>query len=120
MFQSLAEDLIAFAGDDADIEVVRLAILPDQTTGLPTAPPKPQDSRRYDRLLIHARSDDASQFVAIDSLQPWQVEALEPPRLAAIVRQAIEQRLDRDVFEDIPRKEEAVRRDVLQRLDGGG
>jgi hypothetical protein len=128
MFQCLAEDLISFAGPTADIEVVRIAILPSQTGGfeingrrvpaLPPAPPKAADNRRFDRMMIRARSGEDSTFVPIpDQTKTWQAEALDPATLAEIVRAAILQRIDPAVFNARVREEAVVRDGVLDRLD---
>jgi hypothetical protein len=123
MFASLAGDLIAFAGSDADIEVVRIAILPAQTLAipggrraLPSAPPKVTDKRRYDRMLIRHRSGERPEYVDINKNLTWQAEALDPPELAGIVRAAIDARFNRDAYEFALRPEQEVRRQVLARL----
>ena len=47
-----------------------------------------------------------------------QLEALPPDQLAAIVRNAIDERLDRDAYEDVRAQEEEVRAAVLAGLAG--
>ena len=51
MFSSLAEDIEDFAAEyNGDVEFVRLAVTPEQARlyGLPSAPPKATDNRRFD------------------------------------------------------------------------
>lgn len=101
VFSSLAEDIEAFAADyGATVEFVRLAVTPEQAAlyGLPSAPPKPTDRRRF------------------DGQETWQAEALDPRTLADIVRAAIEERIDREVCEAVLEEEEEARQDVLSRL----
>jgi hypothetical protein len=49
-------------------------------------------------------------------LETWQAEALDPRTLADIVRAAIEERIDRAVYEAVLEEEEKARHDVLARL----
>jgi hypothetical protein len=101
VFSSLAEDIGAFAGDyGGDAEFIRLAVTPEQAAlySLPSAPPKPTDRRSF------------------EGLETWQAEALDPRTLADIVRAAIEERIDRAVYEAVLEEEEKARHDVLARL----
>jgi hypothetical protein len=101
-FSSLAEDIAAFAEHyGGDIEFVRLAVTPEQAAQyrLQSAPPKATDRRRF------------------DGNETYQAEALDPRDLAAIVRDAIQARLDRAIYEAILVEEEKARQDVLLRLD---
>ena len=67
--------------------------------GLPSAPPKATDNRRF------------------DGDETWQCEALDPRTLAEIVRTAIEQRLDRPVYDAVLDEEFKARQVVLAALD---
>ena len=116
MARSLAEDLIAFAGDEVDIEVVRLAILPDQAALLPSAPPKATDNRSFAEMLIRARTGEDHVMLPIDPMQTWQAEALDPATLAAILQGAIDARFDRDIYARQLAREEQIRQDVISRL----
>jgi hypothetical protein len=101
VFSSLAEDIEAFAADyGAIVEFVRLAVTPEQAAlyALPSAPPKPTDRRRF------------------DGAETWQAEALDPRTLAEIVTAAIEERIDRELYEAVLEEEEEARQDVLSRL----
>jgi hypothetical protein len=120
MFETLARNLIAYGEYEGagDIEAERVAILPSQTAGLPSAPPKASDNRGFDEMLVHVSSDEDGEYIDIDPTETWQLEALPPDELAAIVEEAIEQRLDRDAYDDMLAEERAVRAQVLARLDG--
>ena len=98
VFSSLAEDIEEYNGD---VEFVRLAVTPEQARlyGLPSAPPKATDNRRF------------------DGDETWQCEALDPRTLAEIVRTAIEQRLDRPVYDAVLDEEFKARQVVLAALD---
>jgi hypothetical protein len=101
VFSSLAEDIEAFANDyRGDVEFIRLAVTPEQAAlySLPSAPPKPTDRRSF------------------EGNETWQVEALDPRILAAIVSAAIEERIDRALYEAVLNEGQKARRDVLSRL----
>jgi hypothetical protein len=103
-FSALDEDVVAFAElYGGDIEFVRLAVTPEQARRfrLPSAPPKATDRRRF------------------DGNETWQLEALDPRELAQIVRTAIEERIDREIFYAILADEQKARTAVLSRLEGG-
>jgi hypothetical protein len=105
VFSSLAEDVEAFsAWYDGDVEFVRVTVTPEQTAlyNLRSAPPKPTDNRRFD-------GDEA-----------WQHEALDPRTLAEIVTQAIEERIDRALYEAVLEDEQKARQEVLSRLRFSG
>lgn len=100
IFSSLAEDITAFTysyGGETDF--FRLAVVPDQIEafGLPTAPPKPTDNRSF-------------------SGETCQAEAIPPDQLADILRGAIDERLDRDAYQLILRRESEARRTIVQSL----
>jgi hypothetical protein len=102
VFSSLADDIRAFAGTyNADVEFVRLAVTPEQARfyNLPSAPPKPTDNRRF------------------DGEETWQCEALDPRTLAEIVRSAIEERLDLEIYEAVLRAELEARQVVLAAIE---
>lgn len=101
VFSSLAEDIEAFAGG-GDVEFIRLAVTPEQaaTFNLPSAPPKASDRRRF------------------EGEETWQAEALDPRTLADIVTAAIEERIDRAIYEAVLEEKEKARQAVLSRLAG--
>jgi hypothetical protein len=88
-----AEDVGEFADPIADIVFTRLAVKPQQIAdlGLPTAPAKATDRRRFDG-------------------ETTQAEAIPPDVLAAIVTQAIEARVDRAALNAVLAAEHEVRR----------
>ena len=85
----------------ADIEAVRVAITLEQARQyrLPTAPPKATDPRR-----------------GFTDSETVQCEALDPRTLAAIVQAAIDERIQREIYEAVLAAEEEARRAVLARL----
>jgi hypothetical protein len=102
LFLSMADDVEQLADDlglDGDIEFTRLAVTPAQirSLGLPTAPPKPTDRRRF-------------------SGQTVQCEAIPPDELARIIRAAIDERLDLNAYEEVLRREQATRLLLKERL----
>jgi hypothetical protein len=78
----------------------RLAVTPEQIErySLDTAPPKATDNRAF-------------------SGRTCQAEALAPDVLASILRTAIEQRIDRSIYEKVLRREQRIRRELLKRLN---
>ena len=101
MFLALAEDVAAFAGEyGGHVRFTRLAVTPEQVDeySLPTAPPKPGDGRAF-----HG--------------QTCQAEALAPDVLNQILRDAVEERIDRTALKRVLRREQAMRREVLRRLE---
>ena len=77
----------------------RLAVTPDEIVefDLPTVPPKMTDRRAFTGATC-------------------QCEAIAPDVLSRIVRDAIEERIDRAVFDRVLRKEQKMRRELLRRL----
>lgn len=102
VFGSLDEDVRAFAGAmGADVQFSRLAVLPQHIDqfNLLTAPPKPTDRRVFSGETVQA-------------------EALPPDVLAELVKQAIVEHLDMDVYDFALRQEEVERLELLERLGG--
>ncbi|MFE6892074.1 hypothetical protein [Streptomyces sp. NPDC057694] len=100
--RALAEDVAAFATThDCRTELARIAVTEDQVAryGLPSAPPKPTDRR---------------SFTASGTTQ---LEALPPDRLAALVRTAIEERLNMSVYAQVMERERAERAELLRELE---
>jgi hypothetical protein len=100
MFAAYLEDIEAFTRDlGGEATFTRLAVTPEQIRefDLPTAPPKPTDRRAF-------------------AGETCQAEALAPDVLAAILRDAIEARIDRRVFDRVLKHERAVRRELIERL----
>lgn len=103
MFSSLQEDVQAFIDHmGGDVTFTRLAVTPDQRDqyNLPTAPPKKTDRRSF---------NDTSTV---------QCEALPPDELLAIVESAINLRIDTDIRDAVLMEEQAMRKDLLRRLEG--
>jgi hypothetical protein len=102
MFLAFLEDVKAFTRElGGEARFTRLAVTPAQIHDLrlPTAPPKPGDRRAFNG-------------------ETCQAEAIAPDDLANILRTAIESRIDLDAYEDVLAREEEVRRELLERLDG--
>jgi hypothetical protein len=102
LFTSMAEDVRAIAGDldlNANIAFSRLAVTPAQIAELqlPTAPAKPTDRRSFDGETV-------------------QCEAIPPDVLAAIVRSAVEQRLDQRAYARVLDAEREIQARLSQRL----
>jgi hypothetical protein len=103
-FSALDEDVAAFTEHyGGDIEFVRLAVTPEQARRFrfPPAPPKATDRRRF------------------DGNETWQLEALDPRDLARIVRTAVEERIERAIYDAVLADEKKARLAVLSRLGGG-
>lgn len=99
---SLAEDVRAFMRamrSDACAEFFRLAVIPEQIEehGLPTAPKKPTDRRRFHGETVQA-------------------EALPPDVLAGIVKAAILDRIDLDILDTTAAREREGREELATRL----
>jgi hypothetical protein len=100
MFVAYLEDVEAFTRDlGGEATFTRLAVTPAQISefGLPTSPPKPGDNRAFNG-------------------ETCQAEALAPDALAAILRDAIEARIDRRALNRVLKREREVRRELMARL----
>ena len=93
LFLALAEDVEAF-GPRYGLEVTftRLAVTPEQieALALPTAPAKATDNRAFEGATCQA-------------------EAIAPDDLARIVQDAVAERLDRDAYDAVLDREQAIR-----------
>jgi hypothetical protein len=101
-FVAMAEDIEAFAAAySGDVDFTRIAVTAEQARalGLASTPPKPSDKRGV-----------------FSDTETWQLEALDPADLAAILRRTIEARLDRAVYDQVLRDEAKSRQGVLSRL----
>lgn len=102
-FVAMAEDIEAFAAAySGDVDFARIAVTAEQARalGLSSAPPKPTDKRGV-----------------FTDTETWQLEALDPADLAAILRQSIEARRDRAVYDQVLRDEAKSRQGVLARIE---
>jgi hypothetical protein len=100
LFLAVAEDIAAFARELGGIVTfTRLAVTPEQIAeyGLPTAPPKETDRRAFQG-------------------QTCQAEAFAPDVLAGILRQALEERIDRRTLDRVLKRERSVRRELARLL----
>ena len=100
LFLALAEDVEAFGlRYGLEITFTRLAVIPDQieALALPTAPEKATDNRAFEG-------------------ETCQAEAIAPDELARIIREAIDERLDRKAYEEVLEREIAIREDLEGRL----
>jgi hypothetical protein len=101
VFSSLAEDIEEFAAAyGGDVEFVRVAVTPEQAHqyNLPSAPPKATDRRSF------------------EGDETWQCEALDPRTLAAILQAGIDERFDRELYDQVLEEERETRQGVLARL----
>lgn len=101
MHNNLDEDIGAFVDYyGGNVEVIRLAVTPDQVEqyGLATAPPKASDRR------------------AFDGYETTQAEAIPPRTLRRIVTAEIERWLDMELVEDIKAEELEIRASLTTRL----
>ena len=99
IFLAFLEDVEAFARDlGGRATFTRLAVTPQQITRyrLPTAPPKANDNRAG---------------------RTCQAEALAPDVLTGILRNAIEQRIDRTAYERVLRREQHERTRLCRRIE---
>ena len=81
-----------------DVTFTRLAVTPEQMVELapPTAPAKETDKRAFEG-------------------ETCQAEAIAPDDLAGIIREAIDERLDRDAYAEVLDREQAIRASLKQR-----
>ena len=111
LFQSLADDILAFAGDldrpvdargPAYISFQRLAVTEAQIAefGLPEAPAKTTDNRSF------------------NGTGTVQAEALPPDVLARILRDALSQWFDVDAAQEAAEASAAARLEALETLKG--
>jgi len=104
LFTSLAEDVAAMCKSLCGAEPVftRLAVTREQADrlGLPTAPPKPTDKRRFSGDTV-------------------QCEAIDPATLSGILREAIEARRDSETARAVLELEARFRAALVAKLGGG-
>jgi hypothetical protein len=101
MFVTLMEDVTAFAEDlGGEAIFTRVAVTPDQVRShrLPTAPPKPSDNRAFHGMTCQA-------------------EALAPDVMNAILRAAIEQRINKAQLQRLLEQERQIRGELTDLLD---
>jgi hypothetical protein len=102
MFLAFLEDVEAFTRDlGGECAFTRLAVTPTQIEelSLPTAPPKASDRRAFNG-------------------ETCQAEAIAPDVLSASLRVAIEERIDRDIYLRVLRREQRERRQLVNKLKG--
>jgi hypothetical protein len=100
LFLSLAEDVEAFGqAYDLNVTFTRLAVTREQIAAynLDTAPAKASDNRAFEG-------------------ETCQVEAIAPDDLARIIQEAIEERLDREVYDGVLNAERLLRGNLKDRL----
>ena len=96
---------------DIDVEVVRLALNYDQVQRYnpPPNPTKLTDSR-------------APLYVALHGRESWELDALDPAVLDALVEETIGEFLDRDLYAEVVEREESARaaiREAALRMESG-
>jgi hypothetical protein len=100
MFVTLMEDVAAFVDEmGGDVIFTRIAVTPEQITRhrLPTAPPKRTDNRAFHGMTCQA-------------------EALAPDVTNTILRDAIEQRIDKTKFAKVLKLEKQIRSELMDLL----
>jgi hypothetical protein len=101
MFTSLTEDIQAFAEDlGGNIKFTRLAVTPQQIEEmrLPTAPVKKTDRRSFDGVFT------------------VQCEAIEPDTLSRILRDAIIDRMDSDIYQEVLAAEAVSQKSIATKI----
>ncbi len=107
LFEAAAEDVSAMCrdldGDAAAPEFVRIGVLEEHIAsyGLETAPPKKSDKRS-----------------AFTDTRTVQAEAFAPDQLQELVRAAIAERLDFELYDQVLERERAERGRLGDLLDG--
>ena len=125
IFEALARDIIRFAEQaaerdalqDPEIEFHRIALLPEQVTDIPPDLPNPKDRRRFDWMAVRIGTGDYERTIDINPLEAWELEALAPDAIAAIVREAIREEWDADAYNDVIEDEKRARHILAQRLE---
>jgi hypothetical protein len=100
MFIALLEDIEAFCDEmGGDVTFTRLAVTPEQiiALGLETSPKKRGDGRAFNG-------------------ETCQCEAIAPDVLSQIVKDAIEDRIDQEAFDDVCASEVKVRKELCAKL----
>jgi hypothetical protein len=124
IFEALARDVIRFAEQtaeregwqDPDIEFVRIALLPGQVIDIPPDVRNAKDNRRFDWMATHIGTGNYEHRVDINPAQAWELEALAPDQIAAIVRAAIAEEWDDEAYQDVLDEEKQARHILAQRL----
>ena len=95
--------------DDENCEVQRLALNMEQIDELnpPENPAKLTDSR-------------SDSYIAKYGTSSWELDAIEPKRLAEIVRRAVKRLIDLDEWSATHKKEEGMRAELLKFSDNYG
>ncbi len=111
-FDPSGEDMVRDIRDRMEtfgvaLDVTKLALTPDQVSEykLPPNPAKMSDSR-------------AENFVAEHGSDSYEVDALPPEVLQQMVRDAIEERMDLDAYEDVKEEEERLKAKLLKVAKG--
>lgn len=102
MTRDVDDRLRLFLAGSGDCEVKRLALNMEQVDELkpPENPAKLTDSR-------------AASYVAKFGSSSWELDAIEPKRLAQIVRRAVENLIDQDAWDETHEQEEKMRGELL-------
>jgi hypothetical protein len=103
MFSALEENVMSFAKHYGGFpKFVRLAVTPAQVSeyNLPTQPPKKTDNRRF------------------EGNETTQAEALPPATMANVLRDAIESKMDMEIYNNIKDQEIVCRDELVDKLAG--
>lgn len=106
MTRDVIDRLTLFLGASGDIEVNRLALNMDQVEELnpPENPAKITDSR-------------ARAYIAEFGRSSWELDAIEPKRLASLVRTAVTGLLDRKRWKASGERQDGMRKELLKFAD---
>ena len=99
MTRDIEERLNLFTGHPGEVDVVRLALNPDQIAQYqpPPNPTKITDSR-------------AEAYIRQHGHECWELDALSPTVISGLIRKAIEQRLDQAAWDEVLDQEKADRK----------
>jgi hypothetical protein len=121
MFETLDEDVSEMVWDIANrgaVRFERIALREDQVIEMEieTAPPKPLDSRSRGFVAMHP---EAVEHFGSEQITA-QLEALKPPELTELVTAAITERINDAAYQAVLEREEEIREDLTERLNGAG
>jgi hypothetical protein len=125
IFETLARDVIRFAEQTAeregllepDITFHRIGLLPSQVTDIPPDRRNESDNRRFDWMALRIGADGDEHRIDINPREAWELEALAPDQIAAIVRAAITRDWEFPAYQKVLDEEKRTRRILAQRLE---
>jgi hypothetical protein len=125
IFEALARDVIRFSEQMSkrrgrpmpDLEFIRLAVLPGQVVGIEPDERNWEDNRRFEWVTTRLTSAGEEDHLTNNPNETWQAEAIAPNDLAALVQDAIDQRFNYPVYQEVRKEEERTRHLLAQRLE---